>query len=231
MPVRRRLSRHALSRRRAVASERTRLAREARPRLERLRRIDHGRRARSALDSLEVLEWRRAQLRRRARRANPRACRQDDRRVGGARRHPDPGRSVAQLVAAAYRKHLFKTATLQDLPDAPRFVINATNLQTGGAVALLGSHGRLHSQARAEPDRRARERRRRVVGIPADPLAAALEARTGVVRDQKAAARDFTEPFDTHAVLSDGGVASSLGLETAWKSCKTVLVSDGGGRM
>ena len=29
--------------------------------------------------------------------------------------------------------------------------------------------------------------------------------------------------------LVDGGVYDNLGLETAWKSCKTVLVSDGGG--
>src|ERR1700704_3355591 len=42
-----------------------------------------------------------------------------------------PGKTVAGMVAAAYRKHLFSTATLQVLPDAPRFVINATNLQTG----------------------------------------------------------------------------------------------------
>ena len=42
-----------------------------------------------------------------------------------------PGRSVAEMVARAYRKDLFADATLQDLPDEPRFVVNATNLQTG----------------------------------------------------------------------------------------------------
>src|SRR5687767_3792557 len=41
-----------------------------------------------------------------------------------------PG-TVAEKVAKAYRRHLFGDATLQALPDAPRFVINATNLQTG----------------------------------------------------------------------------------------------------
>ena len=35
-----------------------------------------------------------------------------------------PGR-VSDRVAAAYEKHLFGIATLQELPDAPRFVINA----------------------------------------------------------------------------------------------------------
>ena len=44
-----------------------------------------------------------------------------------------PHRAGATL-AAAFRKHLFGTHTLQDLPDeqGPRFLINATNLQTGG---------------------------------------------------------------------------------------------------
>lgn len=41
-----------------------------------------------------------------------------------------PG-SVAQYVANAYAKHLFGERTLQDLPEAPRFIINATNLETG----------------------------------------------------------------------------------------------------
>ena len=41
-----------------------------------------------------------------------------------------PG-SIGNKVAAAYDKHLFHGATLQDLPDNPRFVINATNVQSG----------------------------------------------------------------------------------------------------
>ena len=42
-----------------------------------------------------------------------------------------PRRTVAEKVAEAYREHLFDGATLQQLPDRPRFVINATNVQTG----------------------------------------------------------------------------------------------------
>src|SRR5205823_13688819 len=44
-----------------------------------------------------------------------------------------PWSSVADQVAAAYRKHLFGNATLQDLPadtEGPRFVLNSTNMQT-----------------------------------------------------------------------------------------------------
>ncbi len=36
-------------------------------------------------------------------------------------------------------------------------------------------------------------------------------------------------PYTTRPTLVDGGVYDNLGLETAWKEYKTVLVSDGGG--
>jgi NTE family protein len=39
------------------------------------------------------------------------------------------------------------------------------------------------------------------------------------------------EPFTTDVVLTDGGVYDNLGLETAWKRYRTILVSDGGGKM
>ena len=42
-----------------------------------------------------------------------------------------PG-TISDKVTEAYRKYLFGKATLQDLPpDPPRFVINATSVQTG----------------------------------------------------------------------------------------------------
>jgi NTE family protein len=37
------------------------------------------------------------------------------------------------------------------------------------------------------------------------------------------------KPFTTKVFLTDGGVYDNLGLETAWKKYKTILVSDGGG--
>jgi NTE family protein len=39
------------------------------------------------------------------------------------------------------------------------------------------------------------------------------------------------EPFTTNVILTDGGVYDNLGLETVWKRCATVVVSDGGGQM
>ena len=39
------------------------------------------------------------------------------------------------------------------------------------------------------------------------------------------------EPYTDTLVLTDGGVYDNLGIETVWKRYKTVLVSDGGGKM
>ena len=41
-----------------------------------------------------------------------------------------PG-SINDKVTEAYQRYLFAGATLQDLPDRPRFVINAANVQSG----------------------------------------------------------------------------------------------------
>src|SRR4029079_13151348 len=48
-----------------------------------------------------------------------------------------PGMSIGDYVARNYNRILFNDATLQDLPsdaEGPRFVINATSVQTGALV-------------------------------------------------------------------------------------------------
>lgn len=46
-----------------------------------------------------------------------------------------PG-SVARRIDHAYRRCIFGDATLQELPDEPRFIINATNVQSGVLFAV-----------------------------------------------------------------------------------------------
>jgi NTE family protein len=142
-----------------------------------------------------------------------------------------PGRTVAEKVAAAYREHLFGDATLQDLPDEPRFVINATNLQTGSLWRFSKPY--------------MADYRIGVVDDPVVPLATVVGASAAFppflspVRltlppnafAAKGRGAMHRVPFTTSLVLSDGGVYDNLGLETAWKRYRTVLVSDGGGQM
>jgi NTE family protein len=145
-----------------------------------------------------------------------------------------PGKSVAQMVAAAYRRHLFGTATLRALPDvpgAPLFVINATNLQTGVLWRFARPYMADYTIGLV-PDPKVEL----AIAVAASsafppilsPLTLKLDPTSFSPPDR---GPNYKEPFDSNAVLSDGGVYDNLGLETAWKSCKTVLVSDGGGQM
>jgi NTE family protein len=141
-----------------------------------------------------------------------------------------PG-SISEKVAAAYRKHLFGDRTLQALPDEPRFVINATNLQS----AVLWRFSKPYM----------RDYRVGKVPNPTVELATAVAASSAFppflspVRlklketDYEPGSGDDLQlpPYTTDVVLADGGVYDNLGLETVWKRYLTVLVSDGGGHV
>lgn len=141
-----------------------------------------------------------------------------------------PGR-IGDRIAAAYDEHLYRGATLQDLPDQPRFVINATNVQSGVLWRFSKPYMR---------DYRVGE-----VKSPTVPLAQAVAASSAFPPvlspfELRLDPRSFTpnsgqdlqrEPFTRRVFLTDGGVYDNLGLETVWKRYDTVLVSDGGGQM
>lgn len=142
-----------------------------------------------------------------------------------------PG-SVSERLAAAYDKHLFAGKTLQDLPDdPPRFVINATNVQSGALWRFMKPYMR---------DWRVGEVRK-----PQVPLAVAVAASSAfppvlsptelILKPSRFTPNSGADlqktPFNSDVLLSDGGVYDNLGLETAYKRYKTILVSDAGGQM
>lgn len=147
--------------------------------------------------------------------------------VGGALL---PG-TIADAVTAAYDRHLFDGATLQDLPDRPRFVINATNVQSGALWRFSKPYMADYRVGRVDSPR-----------IPLAVAVAAssafppflspleLELPPGAMRAVEGADL-HEEPHTTEVLLTDGGVYDNLGLETVWKSYRTVLVSDGGGKL
>jgi NTE family protein len=139
---------------------------------------------------------------------------------------------ISNQVAKHYRDILFGNTTLQDLPDdPPRFVFNATSLQTGVlwrfSKPFMGDW---------------------IVGLVMNPtldLATAVAASSAFPPVLSPAVLDldpnqFTKgedppppgvqypAFRQKIVLSDGGVYDNLGMETAWKHYTTILVSDGG---
>jgi NTE family protein len=141
-----------------------------------------------------------------------------------------PG-SIGDRYVGQLKKHLLGDATLQDLPDRPRFVINATNLQS----AVLWRFSKPYMR-----DYRVGE-----IKAPTTALARAVAA-SGAFPPilspvtLRPAAEDWTPgsgldlqqpPYTTKVFLADGGVYDNLGLETAWKRYKTILISDGGGHI
>jgi NTE family protein len=142
-----------------------------------------------------------------------------------------PG-SVSDHVAGKYDDLIFHGKTLQDLPDEPRFVINATNIQSGVLMRFSKPYMRDYRVGQ--------------ILNPKLPLARAVAASSAfppVLSPCEIKVADYDmrfepakdgedlamPPYTTDLVLSDGGVYDNLGLETAWKRYDTILVSDGGG--
>ena len=142
-----------------------------------------------------------------------------------------PDMTISDELAAAYSKYLFGDATLQDFPDLPRFVINATNVQSGALWRFMKPY---------MADWRVGK-----INHPTIPLAVAVAASSAFppflspvnlkldhsAYVPKSGKNLQCPPFTTDVVLTDGGVYDNLGLEPVWKLFDTILVSDGGGQM
>lgn len=142
-----------------------------------------------------------------------------------------PG-SISDRVASAYDEVLFKGRKLSDLVDeapgkAPRFVFNATNIQTAALWRFSKPYmGDYRVGLVENPD---------VVLAHAVAASSAfppvLSPLTLLINQpmKKTKGADLSRPpYTKQAVLSDGGVYDNLGLETIFKRYTTLLVSDAG---
>lgn len=139
--------------------------------------------------------------------------------------------SSDDFIASAYREHLFGRKTLQDIPDHPRFVFNATNVQSGALVRFSKPYlwdwrvGKI-----AKPDIEL------AIAVGASsafpPFLSPVILKCKHAQFEPGSGTDLQKPpYTTRMVLTDGGVYDNLGLETAFKRCRTLLVSDAGGQM
>ena len=144
--------------------------------------------------------------------------------------------SASDYVAESYDSDLFHGKTLQDLPDqksglAPDFIFCASNMQSGALFRFSKAYIR---------DWRVGE-----ILNPKVKVAVAVAASSSFPPFVSPMRLKFSEsdyvpgsgdglqtpPYTTTPTLTDGGVYDNLGLETTWKSYRTVLVSDGGGSL
>ncbi len=138
---------------------------------------------------------------------------------------------AAKFVAQAYDKWLFHGATLRDLPKGerqPRFIINASNLMSAALWRFSQPYMADWRVGRVEE--------------PEISLAAAVAASSafppflspmllplpaGKVQSQPGGDLHYP-PYTEWALLTDGGVYDNLGLESVYKRCRLLLVSDAG---
>jgi NTE family protein len=144
----------------------------------------------------------------------------------------NPFKSIPDEIAEAYRKHLFARSTLQDLPsdnEGPRFVINATNVQT----KVLWRFSKPYiADYRVGMLRNPETELAVAVGASSafPPVLSPVRLKFAPNSFDPTTAGDLQrEPYTTDVFLTDGGVYDNLGLETAWKEYDTILISDGGG--
>jgi len=137
--------------------------------------------------------------------------------------------SVADRVADAYADHLFGDATLQDLPEEPRFLFNATNLESGVLMRFSKPYLADYRVGRVDAPRlRLATAVAASSAFPPVLSPCTIDLSDAEWRDEPG--NDLTDPgFRGKVRLSDGGVYDNLGLETAWKRCSRILVSDAGG--
>lgn len=144
-----------------------------------------------------------------------------------------PFTSVGRRVAHAYREHLFSDATLQALPgdgQGPRFVICATNLESGVLFRFSRPFVADHRVGTIRaPDVALADAVAASSAFP--PVLSPFELDLRDAAWETVRGNHLVEPrWRGKVKLTDGGVYDNLGLETVWKRCATVLISDGGGQ-
>jgi NTE family protein len=140
--------------------------------------------------------------------------------------------SISDRVVSKFRKHLFGDATLQDLTDEPRFVINATNLESGVLMRFSKPYMADYRVGRImTPDISLADAVAASSAFPPflSPFELDLSQAQWVPGEGE---EGYTSPgYRTEILLSDGGVYDNMGIETVWKRYETVLISDAGGHL
>lgn len=141
-----------------------------------------------------------------------------------------PFTSIGDRIIKRYRDVVFGDAQLEQLPDRPVFVINASNVQTGSLFRFTKKY--------------IADYRIGVINNPKRSLAEAVAASSAFPPVLSPSTLKFRheewselnaeeagkKPFTENVVLTDGGVYDNMGLENPWKKCKRLIVSDAGGQ-
>ncbi len=139
-----------------------------------------------------------------------------------------PGIKAGDRVAKAYNKYICKDATLQQLEDQPRFIFHAANLMTGGLWRFSKFYA---AEYRVGQIKNPEFPLAKVVAASAafPPLLSPVDFKFAEGEVEPLEGADLHKPpYTRKAVLTDGGVYANLGVESIWKRCDTIFVSNAG---
>lgn len=128
-------------------------------------------------------------------------------------------------IRSIYDQMLFHGATLQQLPDKPRFVFNATSLHSGKLFRFSKPFLAEWTFGRwLNPTTRLSEAVAASSAFPPVLSPVTIRVSQFTFDPEGGQGRKVPDQFR----LTDGGVYDNLGLETVWKRFRTLYVSDGG---
>jgi len=139
---------------------------------------------------------------------------------------------VALSIANLYEKNLFGKITLQDIPDFPRFVFNATNLQSGVRWRFSKDvAGDFRVGYIPNPQIKIADAVAASSAFPPYFSPAIFYFDEGQVSSPGKLSDLHFEPYTRTVFLTDGGVYDNLGLQASERDHKTIFVSDGGQKL
>lgn len=139
-----------------------------------------------------------------------------------------PGKSIAETVRSKYRRFLVGDTKLCDLPSAPQFIFQSTNLATGRSFRFNRDYVADYLIGSA-PSGEITLATAIAASAAFPPLLSPVSLKIAASQFRKLrGARLFDdERYRKRLMLTDGGVYDNLGLESAWDN-EEVIVSDAG---
>ena len=138
-------------------------------------------------------------------------------------------RPASAHLTALYDRHLFQGRSLQDIPDAPLFVFNTTNMHSGNSFQWTKDSAHDYSLGHfSRPEVRLAEIVAASSAFP--PMLSPVRIDPpGILLDADGHPKEFDEGGnrDGKLWLTDGGVYDNLGVQSV-DHLETVLISDAG---
>jgi len=143
-----------------------------------------------------------------------------------------PFRRPSHYLERSYDRHLFRGATLQDLPldaEGPRFTFYATSLQTGASVRFSRPYlGEYHLGRVLKPRLSLAKVVTASSAFPPFFVPVRLTLDPDAWQEERGADLYASRRLRSLMLLGDGGIYDNLGVQRIWERYETILVSDAG---